>query len=81
MAQFKAEIKGNRGAASRLGHKTTGIKGHICGWETGIRVEGHYDDDLGDVFLVYQTGGSSARSREVLLGKLVGESFHAIDNT
>ena len=81
MAQFKAEIKGNRGATSRLGHKTTGIKGHICGWETGIRVEGHHDDELGDVFLVYQTGGSLSRTREVLLGKLVGESFHAIDNT
>ena len=34
MAQFKAEIKGNRGSVSRLGHKTTGIKGHVCGWET-----------------------------------------------
>ena len=81
MAQFKAEIKGNRGATSRLGHKTTGIKGHICGWETGIRVEGHHDEDLGDVFLVWQTGGSLSRGRDVLLGKLVGDSFQSIENT
>ena len=36
MAQFKAEIKGNRGSVSRLGHKTTGITSHTCGWESGI---------------------------------------------
>ena len=81
MAQFKAEIKGNRGSVSRLGHKTTGISGHICGWESGIKVEGHYDEDLGDIFLVYQTSGSGFKRRSVLLGKLVGESFQAIENT
>ena len=81
MAQFKAEIKGNRGSVSRLGHKTTGIQGHICGWDSGIRVEGHYDDELGDIFLVWQTSGSGMKRREVLLGKLVGESFTAVENT
>jgi hypothetical protein len=81
MAQFKAEIKGNRGSVSRLGHKTTGIQGHICGWNSGIRVEGHYEDDLGDIFLVWQTSGSGMKRREVLLGKLVGESFTAVENT
>ena len=81
MAQFKAEIKGNRAPVSRLGHKTTGIQGHICGWESGIRVEGHYDDDLGDIFMVYQTSGSGMKRREVLLGKLVGDSFTAQENT
>ena len=81
MAQFKAEIQGNRGSVSRLGHKTTGIKGHICGWDTGIRVEGHYDKELGDIFLVWQTGGSLGRTRETLIGKLVGDSFVAVENT
>ena len=81
MAQFKAEIKGNRGSVSRLGHKTTGIQGHICGWENGIRVEGHHDEELGDIFLVYQTSGSGFKHRDILLGKLVGESFTAQENT
>ena len=80
MAQFKAEIKGNRGSVSRLGHKTTGIKSHTCGWDSGIRVEGHHDEDLGDVFVVYQTGGSGG-GRETMIGKLVGDSFTALDNT
>tara|TARA_R100000234_G_scaffold89261_1_gene57599 strand:+ start:263 stop:508 length:246 start_codon:yes stop_codon:yes gene_type:complete len=81
MAQFKAEIQGNRGSVSRLGHKTTGIQGHICGWETGIRVEGHYDEELGDIFLVYQTGGSNRKHRDVLLGKLVNDNFNSQENT
>tara|TARA_R100000808_G_scaffold25079_1_gene61472 strand:- start:21552 stop:21797 length:246 start_codon:yes stop_codon:yes gene_type:complete len=81
MAQFRAEIKGGRQPVSRLGHKTTGIKSHTCGWTSGVRVEGHYDEELGDIFLVYQTAGSNGRSRDVLVGKLVGGSFQAQENT
>jgi hypothetical protein len=81
MAQFRAEIQGGRGSVSRLGHKTTGITSHTCGWSSGIRVEGHYDEELGDIFLVYQTSGSGFKGREVLIGKLVGESFQAQENT
>ena len=81
MAQFRAEIKGGRGSVSRLGHKTTGITSHTCGWESGIRVEGHFDEELGDIFLVWQTSGSGFLGRDVLLGKLVGSSFNAQENT
>ena len=81
MAQFKADIQGSRGSASRLGGKTSGITGHIRGWESGIRIEGHHDEDLGDIFLVWQTSGSGFKNRSVLLGKLVGDSFTAMENT
>ena len=81
MAQFKAEIKGGRGSVSRLGHKTTGITSHTCGWESGVRVEGYYDEDLGDIFLVRQTSGSGFKGKSTLLGKLVGDSFTAVENT
>ena len=81
MAQFRAEIKGGRGSVSRLGHKTTGISSHICGWDSGIRVEGYYDEELGDIFLVWQTGGSGINPKRILLGKLVGNSFQAQENT
>jgi len=81
MAHYRAEIKGGKGSASRLGHKTTGISSHTCGWESGIRVEGHYDEDLGDIFMVYQTSGSGFKKSSVLLGKLIGDSFQAQENT
>jgi hypothetical protein len=81
MAQFRAEIKGGKGSVSRLGHKTTGISSHTCGWDSGIRVEGHFDEDLGDIFLVYQTSGSGFKRASTLIGKLVGNSFQAVQNT
>ncbi len=81
MAQFIAEIKGNRGRVTRVGHKTTGIVSHTRGWSSGIKVEGHYDEDLGDIFLVYATGGSSAQKRDILIGKLIGDSYNSIENT
>ena len=81
MAQFRAECKGGGKAVSRLGHKTTGISSHTCGWDTGIRVEGHNDEDLGDIFMVYQTSGSRFSEASKLIGKLVGEAFHAVENT
>ena len=81
MSHYYSSCVGGRGKATRAGHKTTGIQGHICGWETGIRVEGHYDEELGDIFLVYQTGGSNRKHRDVLLGKLVNDSFNSQENT
>ena len=81
MAQFRAEIKGGKGSVSRLGHKTTGISSHTCGWDSGIKVEGHFDEDLGDIFLVYQTSGSGFKRASTLIGKLVGNSFQAVQNT
>ena len=81
MAQFRAECKGGGKAVSRLGHKTTGISSHTCGRDSGIKVEGHFDEELGDIFLVWQTSGSGFKKSSVLLGKLVGDSFTAVENT
>ena len=43
--------------------------------------EGHFDEELGDIFLVWQTSGSGLRRKSILLGKLVGDSFTAKENT
>ena len=81
MAQFKADIQGSRGSVSRLGGKTSGITGHIRGWESGIKIEGHHDEDLGDIFMVYQTSGSGFKAKDVLVGKLISGSFQSMENT
>ena len=81
MAQFKADIQGSRGSVSRLGGKTSGITGHIRGWESGIRIEGHHDEDLGDIFMIYQTSGSGFKSKDILIGKLISGSFQSMENT
>jgi len=60
MAQFYAEIQGNRGSATRMGGKESGIWGHIRGWTVGCRVECHHDEKTDtDIVQVYATKGSN----------------------
>ena len=49
MARFYAEIQGNRGKASRMGSKDSGIWGHIRGWSVGARVTWYVNDEGEDV--------------------------------
>jgi len=60
MARFYAEIKGNRGAATRTGSASSGISGHIRGWDLGALVEVDVDPATGkDRLTVYRTSGSN----------------------
>ena len=70
MAQFYADIQGNRGEATRMGTKASGMDSHIRGWHTGAKVVCHYDEDTGkDIVRVYKTGGSSGRSSQELVAE------------
>ena len=67
MAQFYASIQGNRGQATRMGTKNSGIQGHIRGWDVGVAVECSVDKDGHDVCYVYATQGSNdARARRCI---------------
>lgn len=68
MAQYRAVIKGSRGETSRLGHKSSGIRAEVNGWNLGILVYGWSDPEKGDVFEVYLTGGSKAVHDRILIG-------------
>lgn len=71
MAQFYAQIQGNRGMASRMGGKESGIFGHIRGWHVGARVCCHYDEKTDtDVVKVYATKGSSGNGQETLIATI-----------
>jgi len=59
LAQFRAIIQGQRGEASRLGGKKTGISAEVNGWNSGISVRGYFDSELGkDVFVVTLNNGN-----------------------
>ena len=71
MAQFYAEIQGNRGAATRMGGKESGIWGHIRGWGVGARVDCRYDEKTdSDIVFVYATKGSGGNGRETLIATI-----------
>lgn len=69
MAQFYAEIQGNRGGASRMGSKDSGISGHIRGWHVGGSVSCDHNEGK-DHVVVSLTGGSSGHST-IGLGSIV----------
>jgi hypothetical protein len=65
MSRFYASIQGERGEATRMGHK--GIHGHIRGWGSGVKVQGFVNDDGRDLFLVYATSGSTGSGSDRLI--------------
>jgi len=66
MSRFYASIQGSRGEVTRCGSATSGITGHVHGWDLGIRVEG-VEVDGRDEFRVYRTSGSNESAPDVLL--------------
>ena len=60
MAQFYASIQGNRGQATRMGTKQSGMDGHVRGWNVGCRVFMQYNEQTGqDECIIDLTSGSS----------------------
>lgn len=60
MAQFRGTLIGNRGPASRLGTKKSGMSGSFNGWNVGLRLYVHHDPDKNkDIVSASLTGGSS----------------------
>ena len=58
MSRFYADIKGNRGSATRQGSPDSGIRAHPRGWNVGVLVQGYADGEA-DEFHIYATGGSN----------------------
>lgn len=69
MAHFYSEIKGNRGEATRVGTKKSGIRGHVRGWDVGVAVYGYVNEDGEDEFEVRLTSGSHGSVSSQLLGR------------
>ena len=67
MSRFYAEIKGNRGMASRQGFKDSGMWSHTRGWLTGVQVNCYVVNDDKDVINVYATGGSNGNKPTKLI--------------
>lgn len=68
MAQYHAEVQGNRGPASRCGSKRSGIRAAVNGWHIGTEVEIRYENER-DVVYVYRTDGSNGDGTRTLVAK------------
>jgi len=61
MAQFIGKVQGNKGEATRLGTKTSGITVECNGWNSGVKVIGRVDENGNDVFTIVITSGSNGK--------------------
>lgn len=69
MAQFYADIQGNRGRATRMGTKKSGLGGHIRGWHVGARVwMGYNEKTQEDECTIDLTSGSQGSGMTKRLG-------------
>jgi hypothetical protein len=68
MAQFRGTIEGQRGVASRLGSKASGLTVRANGWDTGVIVELTHENGRDNV-RVWRTGGSGGRGKSELIGQ------------
>ncbi len=76
MAQFRGTVQGNRGEASRIGHKSSGLTVKCNGWQSGVTVHAKYDKETDkDFFYIYRTSGSSYKGEKVLLGVVDNTGF------
>jgi len=69
MAQFRATIKGNRGEASRLGTKKSGLVARINGWDIGVAIYARHEKGH-DYLDVYQTSGSNGGYSDLLIASI-----------
>ena len=69
MAQYYADIQGNRGQATRMGTKKSGLDGHIRGWHVGCRVFMRFNEETQrDECTIDLTGGSSGSGKSKRIG-------------
>ena len=74
MAHFRAVIQGQRGEASRLGSKTSGITTRLQTWGWDLEVDATHKDgaDLAHVVLVNHSSGQRVPLLDLDLSKGLG---------
>ena len=75
MSRFYASIRGNRGEATRCGTTTSGMTGHICGWDVGVEVMLHANSKGEDTVDIFATPGSSGSGRIILIQTLTKSEY------
>jgi hypothetical protein len=69
MSHFYASLIGSgKNTTTKTGTKTSGISGHIRGWNGGVKIIGMSRSDDTDTFHIYSTGGSNGGAKDNLIG-------------
>ena len=79
MAQFYASIRGNRGEATRLGTKSSGMQAHIRGWNLGVQVNCFTNSAGEDCFSVALTKGSNGNGAVKHIGNFKESDLKGVE--
>ena len=72
MAHFIGYTKGNRGEASRLGTKESGLSSEARGWNVGGSVQTYYDKERDcDIVVFYVNSGSNCDNSPRCIGSYI----------
>ena len=73
MSHFRGTVQGNKGSASRLGHKSGFLEVTCNGWNVGVTAKIVYNEKIGvDIIALYANGGSNQNmDSKFLIGYLV----------
>lgn len=77
MAKFRGIVQGQRGEASRLGGKSSGIHVQANGWHMGVKVNGYVNAAGEDEFEISLTGGSSGWCAPKIIGAFTKKDLGA----
>jgi ribosomal protein S6E (S10) len=80
MARFYANIQGNRGEATRMGSKASGLYGHIRGWHVGASVSVGANDNDEDECSISLTSGSGYGGQSVHIGTFTAKDIEALNS-
>ena len=76
MAEFMGTVKGGRGEASRLGHKSTGLVTQACSWQGKVHVELNAGDDgIVNAYVTLRSHGGVGRTLVLYNGPVSGEGY------
>lgn len=77
MAHYRGIIQGQRGEASRLGTKNSGLTVEAASWNGKIKVELYHDEESGeDKFHVIQDKHNGAGIYEPIASGVLGKTIH-----
>ena len=79
MAHYRATIQGQRGEASRLGTKQSGIRAHVNGWDIGVYVSIQHIQGHDVVYVSLTHGSHGGEDTHIGTYKLVNNEPKLID--
>ena len=80
MSHYYATAQGNRSAATRCGHKSTGIIATANSWSIGAEISIQWSDQLQtDIVTLYSTRGSNATSSRIMSYAIIDDELQILD--